>query len=83
MLQAVIQIRQANNSVDYIACLEFMFRLFLKKNRGVTGIHTSIVRYDYVHNTIKNIHGYVSEAPKRLKWNIWKVDIHIFGYEYL
>ena len=46
MLQAVIQIRQANNSVDYIACLEFMFRLFLKKNRGVTGIHTSIVRYN-------------------------------------
>ena len=43
MLQAVIQIRRANNSVDCIACLEFMFRFFLKKkNRGVTGIHTSI-----------------------------------------
>ena len=70
MLQAVIQIRRANNSVDYIACLEFMFRLFLKKkNRGVTGIHTSIVRYNWVHNTIKYIYGYVSEAPKRLKWN--------------
>ena len=46
MLQAVIQIRRANNSVDYIACLEFMFRLFLKKNRGATGIHTLIVRYN-------------------------------------
>ena len=31
MLRAVIQIWRANNSVDYIACLEFMFRLFLKK----------------------------------------------------
>ena len=39
MLQVVIQTRRANNSVDYIACLEFMFRLFLKKNRGVTVIH--------------------------------------------
>ena len=47
-MQCKCAFRRANNSVDYIACLEFMFRLFL----------------------IKCIHGYVSEAPKRFKWNI-------------
>ena len=38
-----------------------------KKYRAVTVINPSIVRYD---NTIKYIHGYVSEAPKRQRWNI-------------